>query len=100
MKIKTALLCLLLPAITYAQQEIRLWPHDAPGSEGKTDKEKMRVVDGDQVLRNIHQPSITTYLPPKETATGAAVIVIPGGGHRELWITHEGYNEAEWLRKK
>jgi endo-1,4-beta-xylanase len=100
MKIKTALLCLLLPAIANAQQEIRLWPHDAPGSEGKTGKEKMRLYEGDQVLSNIHHPSITPYLPSKETASGAAVIVIPGGGHRELWITHEGYNEAEWLRKK
>lgn len=100
MKIKTGLLCLLLPAIVNAQQEIRLWPHDAPGSEGKTGKEKMRMVESDQVLSNIHQPSITLYLPSKETATGAAVIVIPGGGHRELWITHEGYNEAEWLSKK
>jgi endo-1,4-beta-xylanase len=60
----------------------------------------MRLYEGDQVLSNIHHPSITPYLPSKETASGAAVIVIPGGGHRELWITHEGYNEAEWLRKK
>jgi endo-1,4-beta-xylanase len=25
------------------------------------------------------------------------VIVAPGGGHRELWIDHEGYAVAEWL---
>jgi len=25
------------------------------------------------------------------------VLVIPGGGHRELWMDHEGYNIAEWL---
>jgi len=28
------------------------------------------------------------------------VIIAPGGGHRELWITHEGYNEAKWLSEK
>jgi endo-1,4-beta-xylanase len=98
---KTILLCLLLPAlISQAQQEILLWPSGAPGSEGKTGKEKVRLYEGDQVLINIHHPSITPYLPAKDKATGAAVIVIPGGGHRELWITHEGYNEAEWLSKK
>lgn len=96
---KTMLACLLLAGtIASAQQkEIVLWPNGAPGSEGKTGKEKIRVVEGDQVVTNIHYPSITPYLPANEKATGAAVIIAPGGGHRELWITHEGYNEAKWL---
>src|SRR5258706_3544655 len=79
------------------QKEILLWPMGAPGSEGKTGNEKIRVVEGDQVVNNIHHPSITPYFPKKEKSTGAAVIIAPGGGHRELWITHEGYNEAKWL---
>jgi endo-1,4-beta-xylanase len=33
----------------------------------------------------------------REKSTGAAVIVIPGGGHSELWMDHEGYNVAKWL---
>jgi endo-1,4-beta-xylanase len=37
------------------------------------------------------------YLPAKEKATGVAVIVFPGGGHRNLAIGHEGYNVGEWL---
>jgi endo-1,4-beta-xylanase len=36
------------------------------------------------------------YLP-KVNASGAAVVIAPGGGHSELWIDHEGYNVAEWL---
>jgi acetyl esterase/lipase len=28
------------------------------------------------------------------------VIIAPGGGHRELWIDHEGYNPAKWLAEK
>ena len=46
---------------------------------------------------NIHSPSLTPYLPPKDKATGTAMLVIPGGGHRVLAITHEGYNVGEWL---
>ena len=38
----------------------------------------------DYWVKNIHDPSITVYLPPKEKATGAGVVVIPGGGHRLL----------------
>ncbi|MEO6454747.1 MAG: alpha/beta hydrolase, partial [Ginsengibacter sp.] len=98
---KALFVCLLLPSITAsAQQEIFLWPNGAPGSEGKTGKEKIRVVDVDNVVSNIHSPSITPYLPSKEKATGAAVIIAPGGGHRELWISHEGYNPAKWFSER
>jgi endo-1,4-beta-xylanase len=45
----------------------------------------------------VHRPSLTVYLPSKDTATGAAVIIAPGGGHRELWTDHEGHNVAKWL---
>lgn len=79
------------------QQEILLWQNGAPGSEGKTGAEKLRLVDGEHVISSIHHPSITVYLPAKEKSTGAAVIIAPGGGHRELWITHEGYNPAKWF---
>lgn len=82
-------------------KEIPLWPKGAPGSEGKTSKEKIRVAEsGDHVVTNIHNPSITPYLPSPEKSTGAAVIIAPGGGHRELWIDHEGYNPAKWFSEK
>jgi len=75
-----------------------LWPDGAPGSAGKTAPEAVRVTpEGDHVISSVHQPSITVYLPPPSTATATAVLVIPGGGHREIWIDHEGYAVAEWL---
>ncbi len=75
-----------------------LWPNGAPGSEGKTVEEKVRTTEGgDHVVSNVHRPSLTVYLPAKDKATGAAVVVIPGGGHRELWMDHEGYNIAQWF---
>src|SRR5689334_10256553 len=78
-------------------QEILLWPNGAPGSEGKTDKEVVAVSkSGEQSVWSIHRPSITPYLP-KDKGNGAAVLVIPGGGHRVLAISHEGYNVAEAL---
>jgi acetyl esterase/lipase len=85
---------------TLERREILLWPNGAPGSEGKTGPEKVRVTDGgDHVVSSIHRPSITYFLPRPEVATGAAIVIAPGGGHRELWIDHEGYNVAEWLRE-
>lgn len=45
--------------------------------------------EGEHVVPSVHQPSITAYLPPQGTMTGAAVIIAPGGGHRELWMDHD-----------
>ena len=79
--------------------EIPLWSGVAPGSEGKSGDEVVeRSASGEIRITNVHRPSLTPYLPPAGRATGAAVLVIPGGGHRQLVITHEGYNAAAWLR--
>jgi len=53
---------------------------------------------GDHVVSNVHRPSITVYLPAKHT--GVSVIVVPGGGHRELWTDHEGHNIARFLNER
>jgi acetyl esterase/lipase len=75
-----------------------LWPNGAPGSEGKTGAETVRLSpEGEHIISNVNLPSITVYLPAKNTATGAAVVIAPGGGHVELWMDHEGYNVARWL---
>jgi endo-1,4-beta-xylanase len=96
--------CLLLLAFLWsapamaAAAEILLWPNGAPGSEGKSGDEKIRLTElGEHIVSNVHRPSLTPYLPPAGKATGAAVIVVPGGGHRELWMDHEGYRVAQWL---
>jgi acetyl esterase/lipase len=80
------------------RQVIQLWPNGAPGSEGKTAAETVRISpESDHVVSSVHHPSLTVYLPSKERATGAGVVSIPGGGHRELWMDHEGYRIAQWL---
>ena len=75
-------------------KEIPLWPKGAPGSESRSHEgEKL---DGSNVT-NVHNPSITPFIPAKDT-TGAAVIIAPGGGHSKLCLGHEGYALAEWMR--
>jgi len=83
---------------TKGHEAILLWTKDAPESHAGTTPETIRVTpEGDHVITHVERPSITPYLPPAGTATGAAVIVAPGGGHSEIWIEHEGYRVAEWL---
>ena len=91
-------LLLAAPASAQRPVEIPLWTGVAPGSEGRTGDEVVETsASGELRITNVHRPSLTPYLPPGDKATGVAVLVIPGGGHRQLVITHEGYNVAEWL---
>jgi acetyl esterase/lipase len=98
------LVSLLLPSALPAAElpkEISLWPNGAPGSEGKTAQEVVaKSASGELSVWSIHHPSLTPYWPAKDKATGTAMLVIPGGGHRVLAITHEGYNVAEWLSER
>ena len=73
---------------------ILLWEAGAPGSEAR--KGEAEKLEGSNV-GNVHNPSITPYLPTKD-ATGTAVIIAPGGGHSKLCLGHEGYALAEWFR--
>lgn len=73
---------------------IPLWPKGAPGFEDRRSEPEQAK---DYWIRNIHNPSITVYLPPKDKATGAAVVICPGGGHRELVFNAEGIQPAQYL---
>jgi len=92
---------LLLPFSLPAQDKhevVLLWPNGAPGSEGKTGDEIVQNAGaGEHRVSHINKPSLTVYLPAPDKATGAAVIIAPGGGHRFLSIDSEGYNVAQWL---
>jgi acetyl esterase/lipase len=98
---RLALLLLALGSITVSAAEpapVLLWPDGAPGSARRDAPELTRLSPlGEHIVSGVHRPSITPYLPAPGHASGAAVIVIPGGGHRELWMDHEGYRVARWL---
>lgn len=59
-----------------------LWPDGAPGAVGSEDQDK---------------PRITIFEAEASAATGAGVIVLPGGGYSKLAMGHEGMEVVEWL---
>jgi acetyl esterase/lipase len=48
-------------------------------------------------LANVTKPELQVFLPPKDKATGTAVVVCPGGAFRILAMDLEGTEVAEWL---
>ncbi|MBI1331259.1 MAG: alpha/beta hydrolase fold domain-containing protein [Armatimonadetes bacterium] len=55
---------------------------------------------GRKFARNVSVATLTPFLPPKSKATGAAVIVAPGGGFRTLSMENEGWDVAKALNKR
>ncbi len=85
MKKSALMLCSWLAVVstTFAQSNevVRLWKGDAPGALGSADKDI---------------PTLTVYLPEASKATGAAMVICPGGGYTGL-AAHEGGVYAMWL---
>jgi acetyl esterase/lipase len=101
MKSSAAFLLLQLSAALCTGQTaeplvLSLWTNGAPGFENRRNEPELAK---DYWVRNIHNPSITVFLPPKEKANGAAVLICPGGGHRELVFQAEGVEPARYLNQ-
>ena len=90
---------------TAAQAELLtlpLWIDEVPGEKDqKIGEEKVEDRNNDGITRtsNVTKPTITLYPAPKNKATGAAVIVAPGGGYGILASKHEGTDVCEWLNE-
>ena len=97
MKIKIALFWLLSACSALAQQETPLYTNIIPNAKDTPDEE---TKNASFVVAKVSRPTLTVFLPPKEKATGAAVIICPGGGYGVLVIKREGYDVAESFTKQ
>lgn len=99
MKCFTSILMILMCTVSLKAQEIvKLYPGAIPGSKPTpADFKETAPVGEDGIIRvsKVSEPTLTVFLPAKEKATGAAVIICPGGGYGILAINHEGYNVAK-----
>ncbi|MGE5608916.1 MAG: alpha/beta hydrolase [Bacillota bacterium] len=75
-----------------------LWPHQDPTTS--QDKEKITdLTPGkvDRFISNVTVPTLTVYMPSEDKATGAAVVICPGGAYVGVAIDREGHDVARWL---
>jgi acetyl esterase/lipase len=87
MKILTATFALVAgtaAAFSQPTNSFPLWPEGAPGALGTADKDI---------------PTLTPYWPEPAKATGASMVICPGGGYGGL-APHEGADYARWLNEQ
>jgi len=74
---------------------INLWDKNIPGAIAKADY--IETNSDDSWMQFVTNPRLDMYPAAAEKATGAAVIICPGGGYGGIAIGHEGKQIAEWL---
>jgi len=79
----TVLAWLGISLLVHAQEALPLWSNGAPGALGHSTNDI---------------PTITPFLAPADKATGAAIVVCPGGGYGGL-ASHEGADYALYLNQ-
>lgn len=70
-------------------------PYEDDGIERP--RESWISLNGQATVRNVARPTLTPVLPNPQTATGAAMIVAPGGGFLVGSMENEGWPVARWL---
>lgn len=88
------------PSPPRADSEIDLWPDGAPGPPAQPLAEEMRERSADpayndRILIHVARPRLAVFRP--ERPSGAAVLIMPGGGYNWVVVDKEGYEMARWL---
>jgi acetyl esterase/lipase len=85
---------------------VPLWPGTAPAAQPVAGPEDTETVKDPLVVgrpwvqvENVSRPTMTVY-SPKESNTGVAAVVFPGGGYQILAIDLEGTEVCDWLTSK
>jgi acetyl esterase/lipase len=95
-----SLFLIALP-LAAAEPEIELWPAGMPEPKVQTDKPEEAPVDAKGISRrsNISKPRLVVFEAPEALRTGAAAVVVPGGGLAKLADSHEGSDACRRLNK-
>jgi acetyl esterase/lipase len=89
------MICLFLSVVSHAQEIVQLYPGPVPNSKKTEKKESFNS----GMFRGVTRPTLEVYLPQKEKASGAAVIIIAGGSYAVIVYQGEGISTAKQFAK-
>ena len=82
-----------------AQRIINLYPGAIPNSK-PTELKDMPQNPSEGLVRRVVTPTLQMYLPEKDKASGAAVVICPGGGYSVIVYGGEGVLTVKALAEK
>ena len=96
--ITTVIVATFCNTVVYAQDTVSLYSGEIPNSRpGHIILPSGHLIPG--LVYHVINPSLEIYLPDKEEATGAAVIICPGGSYKVLTYEAEGVRTAKEFKK-
>ena len=91
---------LVIINVCFAQENsILLWTENIPNFQASDEIETQNKEDI-LWIENVQDPSLEIFLPSPRNATGAGMIICPGGGYQGLAYDWEGSDIAKWLNSK
>ena len=85
-----------------ASGRFNIWPGDGrPPDSGQWQRREQvsRSARGVPIVRNVSVPTLTVFRPAAG-ATGASVLIAPGGAFHFLAFEHEGFEVARWFARR
>jgi acetyl esterase/lipase len=79
------------------EYKLLLWPSGNLPNYKKTNEVEKSDTTGIIRISLVQQPAVEVYLPSRQSTTGQAVIICPGGGYGILAYNWEGTDIAKWL---
>jgi acetyl esterase/lipase len=87
---------------------VELWPGSPPEEPGgigpersrmspALDRKQVEVTEPTRLITDVTKPTLTIHRPPKDTDSGTAMLICPGGGYWNLYWELEGEEVAAWL---
>jgi acetyl esterase/lipase len=89
----------LFPFAVQAQRIVNLYPGNIPNSK-KTVLTNIPENPSEGLIRRVVTPTLQMFLPEKDKASGAAIVICPGGGYSVIVYRGEGINVAKEFAKK
>ena len=102
MKTLITFVALLLFHTTYSQKIVELWPNEIPNKIKSVEKE-VKFYNNDSTLYSftkVQKPTLEIFLPPKKKSKRVGLIIIPGGGYKNIAYKWEGITTSDYFKSK
>ena len=88
--------------IIFCQKIIEIWPNKIPNSIESLEKELIVFKDDSTIYSysKAHTPTLEIFLPPKKDSKKIGLIIVPGGGYKNIAYKWEGITTSNYFNSR